>query len=346
MAAARGLVARGHQATIVCYSGTPIVEHIAGNGVETALVDAEASVAASGWELRKTLQDRFVEVAFVHTEREQLVVSSAMRLAERGAVVRRVPAFGEVAPDTDRFARKLATAGLLFSSAAEASGPLGSHWQIPAAVAPLGVDAASYDPVPPASRAALGVPAGGILIGCPYSHSGRPRLANVMRTLGLLGVRRPGCARGRRRVVIRSTNSCDYTPPRWDVTSMFSFLGEPANPRTLLKACDAVWVASESDDGAFALLDAMALKLPVIMERGHLAQHFVADGLTGIALPGDELELVASMVASFLASGDRRVAMGAAGRARVQRDFPESAMIDGFERAGIAAGDRTKWAVR
>ena len=32
--------------------------------------------------------------------------------------------------------------------------------------------------------------------------------------------------------------------------------------------------------------------------------------------------------------------MGSAGRARVQRDFPEAAMIDGFERAVTAAGER------
>ena len=35
--------------------------------------------------------------------------------------------------------------------------------------------------------------------------------------------------------------------------------------------------------------------------------------------------------------------MGNAGRARVQREFTETAMIDGFERAVNAAGDRTQW---
>jgi hypothetical protein len=35
--------------------------------------------------------------------------------------------------------------------------------------------------------------------------------------------------------------------------------------------------------------------------------------------------------------------MGNAGRTRVQRDFPEISMIDGFERAVNAAGDRAKW---
>jgi hypothetical protein len=36
--------------------------------------------------------------------------------------------------------------------------------------------------------------------------------------------------------------------------------------------------------------------------------------------------------------------MGNAGRARVQREFSESAMIDGFDRAVNAAGARVKQA--
>ena len=41
-----------------------------------------------------------------------------------------------------------------------------------------------------------------------------------------------------------------------------------------------------------------------------------------------------------------RMAMGNAGRARTQREFSYEGMIDGFERAAKAAGDRTKWVTR
>ena len=54
----------------------------------------------------------------------------------------------------------------------------------------------------------------------------------------------------------------------------------------------------------------------------------------------------ASHVAGFLTAEEKRIAMGNAGRNRVQRDFAEPAMIDGFERAVNAAGDRTKWTTR
>jgi hypothetical protein len=61
--------------------------------------------------------------------------------------------------------------------------------------------------------------------------------------------------------------------------------------------------------------------------------------------PGDAAR-TASAVAAFLAHEDRRTAMGNAGRTRVQRDFTESAMVDGFEKAALAAADRANWATR
>jgi len=90
----------------------------------------------------------------------------------------------------------------------------------------------------------------------------------------------------------------------------------------------------------------MAMRIPVIAERSPLTQHYVAAGITGVLLsPGDAAH-TASAVAAFLAHEDRRTAMGNAGRTRVQRDFPETAMIDGFEKAGVAATDRSSWVTR
>jgi hypothetical protein len=63
-------------------------------------------------------------------------------------------------------------------------------------------------------------------------------------------------------------------------------------------------------------------------------------------LSTEESSHTASAVAAFLTSEDKRIAMGNAGRTRVQRDFSESVMIDGFEQAVNAAGDRTKWTIR
>src|SRR5690242_14263332 len=150
VAAARGLGARGHQVTLVCPGGSATARRAEASGVDTLPADPDASAAGDAWSLRRIMQERFVEVAFVHTDREQLVVSSAMRLAERGAIIRRVPAF--LAPAflrSGRLAMRIASAGLIFSSEAElaqaqAISELASMPLAPA-VAPLGVDISPYD---------------------------------------------------------------------------------------------------------------------------------------------------------------------------------------------------------
>jgi hypothetical protein len=70
----------------------------------------------------------------------------------------------------------------------------------------------------------------------------------------------------------------------------------------------------------------------------------VADGISGVLLEPGDASNTASAVAAFLGHDETRTAMGNAARTRVQRDFPETAMIDGFERAGLGASDRTTWA--
>jgi len=90
----------------------------------------------------------------------------------------------------------------------------------------------------------------------------------------------------------------------------------------------------------------MAMRIPVVAERDMMPKHYVADGITGVLLSPGAPSHTAAAVAAFLVHADRRTAMGNAARTRVQRDFPESEMVDGFERALTTASDRSRWATR
>jgi glycosyltransferase involved in cell wall biosynthesis len=114
----------------------------------------------------------------------------------------------------------------------------------------------------------------------------------------------------------------------------------------VVSAADVGWVAADGDEGAFACLDFMAARVPIVAERSPLLSHYVPDGIAGVLLPPTDPSDTAAKVASFLADNNQRAAMGKAGRTRVARDFPETAMIDGFAAAAAAAGDRTLWATR
>jgi glycosyltransferase involved in cell wall biosynthesis len=270
------------------------------------------------------LKERFTEVVFLHTEREQLVASSAMRLAARGAIVRRIPTGGSATRGRGaRVAGRLASVRLLFSTEEERrrAGAESTGY-----VAPLGVDVGRLDAERAASRSTLGVEPGTKLMVCVTDRRARGRITTALRTVSLLAERHPGL-----RVALVGTG-CDDDDVHMHaaalgVTSLVRFLGQRDDMAAVLAAAEVGWVAAEGDDGAFGCLDFMAAGVPVIAER---------------ADPAD----TAAAVAKFLAEDNQREAMGRAGRNRVAREFTVDAMVDGFSAAANAAGDRAGWTKR
>lgn len=346
LAGARGLAGRGHDVAFACCADSRIERAARAAGLAVVTTEPDAGAAGSAWALRRVLRERSVEVAYTHGDRGQLVVSSAMRFAERGAVIRRVPSFQRlVVQRSGRVALKMTTAGLLFSTERELREANAPEFPLAAAVAPLGVDATAYDAVTPATRKAIGAPSTGLLLVCSYDPSARFAAANVFRTLAALALRHRDIHLA---VVGPGSTDADLRmhAAALGVGPLVSFLGEREDALAILRAADIGWVVAHHDDGAYACLDFMAMRIPVLAERGALPQHYVADGIAGILLSPSDPAVTAASVSAFIAHADRRAAMGSAGRARVQREFTETALVDGFERAGAAAADRTQWAAR
>ena len=341
--AARGLAARGEPVTVVCCADTPAEQAFAREGVEVVVLPPGGSVTGDAWRLRKVLRERFVEVVFLHTDREQLVASSAMRLAERGAVIRRVPA-GQIASNrrSTQLAEKMASMRLLFSTEADRARSPGASGEF---VAPLGVDVAKVDGIRAAARTSLGVELETQLIVCVTAGSARVRAGTALRTLALLAERHPEL-----RLALVGTGAdqedVHMHAAALGVSSLVHFLGERDDLPIVLAAADVGWVAADGDDAGFACLDFMAARVPIVSERSSLVSHYVPDGIAGVLLPPADPSDTAAAVATFLAHGEQREAMGRAGRTRAQRDFSEEAMIEGFAAAASVAGDRASWAAR
>src|SRR6516162_4674094 len=139
--AARGLSGRGHQVTIASCTGSALEAAAQSANLDTASIDGAASAMGGAFDLRKVLAEKFIEVAIVSSERDQLVVGSAMRFAERGAVLRRVPAFTKLSVQRGgRLALRLATAGVIVSTDRELNELSDRGWAMPPTVAPIGVD--------------------------------------------------------------------------------------------------------------------------------------------------------------------------------------------------------------
>jgi glycosyltransferase involved in cell wall biosynthesis len=127
------------------------------------------------------------------------------------------------------------------------------------------------------------------------------------------------------------------------ITERLSALGERDDDLAVLRAAHVGWVVADADSAAFAALDFMAMRVPVLVDRGTVGARYVADGITGVALnPGDPTS-AASALAGLLAQDKQRAAMGQAGRTRVAREYTELPMLDSLQACADVARDRTRW---
>ena len=341
--AAQGLAAHGDTVTVVCRADSAAEQAFASQGLDVVPVPMNDSVSRDAWRLRTVLKDRQIEVVFLHSEHEQLVASSAMRLGGRGTVIRRIPAGGVASAGRGgRLAAKMATSRLLFSTEMDrAKAGVGDRGFL----APLGVDVEKADEMRMTSRGTLGVEPGTQLMVCVADRKAKSRITTALRTVALLAPRHPEL----RLALVGSGCDDDDThmhASALGVTPLVRFLGERDDMAAVVGAAEVGWVAADGDDGAFGCLDFMAAGVPVIAERSPLLALYVPDGIAGVLLPPAHPNDTAATVANFLADNNQRVAMGKAGRTRVARDFGEAAMVEGFIAAASAVGDRALRAAR
>jgi glycosyltransferase involved in cell wall biosynthesis len=343
VAAGRGLAARGYQVTFVCPGGGSVEARAAAEGCDVIPLDAGGSLAGRSWHLQRILTQRFVETVFVHTQSEQLAVAIAMRMAGRGGVVRRIPPGAP--PNTGRatrFALRLASGGFVCTSAADAE----LVREIPRARAPviadLGVDAARYDELRAAPAPSVGAAPNARVVVCVCEPNQPPRVASVLRTMALLAPRHPelhlallGPGPGNEDVRMHAA--------ALGLTRRVSCLGERDDDLAVLRAAEVGWVVAGEDTAAYAALDFMAMGTPVLTDRATIAARYISNGITGAILTPGDIPAAAATLAALLAQHAQRTAMGNAGRARVAREYTESAMLDRLQEAADMGRDRSQW---
>lgn len=341
-ATARGLSLRGHTVTYACAADSLIERRLDHTSYEILPI-ASGSSLLQVLRLRRALERRFIEAILVSSEKDHLVAALATRIAERATIVRRIPHEQPLQDGRrERSAMRLAHSTLLFASDYERRQiPVRFREDQTTAVS-VGVDVREHDAVHAAGSTTLGVPEGSRLIVCVHDTGSRARAATVLRVVAMLAPLHPDL---RLALIGPGSDNQDLRmhAAALRIAGIVSFLGERDDHLQCLRAADLGWVVASGDSAAFAVLDFSALRVPLVLDRSPLAQQYLADGITGVLLaPGDTSDNAAA-VARLLAHHEERAAMGNAGRARVDRDFEESAMIDGFERSIIAAGSRSRW---
>lgn len=177
-----------------------------------------------------------------------------------------------------------------------------------------------------ATRAALGVPAGGLHVGCVARLEAVKDHATLLEAFALLRAARPDAhltlvGGGSLRAALGERAAAP------DLAGAVTFAGERAEVAPLHAAFDLFALASRSEGHSLTLLEAASSGLPIVATRVGGNAEIVADGVTGLLVPpGDPRALAAALAAAAARAG----ALGAAGRARVTRLFSAERMARAY----------------
>ncbi len=93
-------------------------------------------------------------------------------------------------------------------------------------------------------------------------------------------------------------------------------------------AADLFCLPTHLDNQPVVLLEAMAAGLPIVTTSVGAIPEMIGDGEEGIVVPPRSPERLAAAILRLLSNPELRARMGAAGRARVRRDFDRALVID------------------
>lgn len=97
----------------------------------------------------------------------------------------------------------------------------------------------------------------------------------------------------------------------------------------VLKSVDLFVMSSVTEGLGSAILEAMACQRAVVGTRTGGIPEAIEENVTGLLVPPRDDNALAEAMATLLRDPDRRARMGAAGRARVARDFSVDALVAG-----------------
>ncbi|MEP7382545.1 MAG: glycosyltransferase, partial [Gemmatimonadota bacterium] len=180
---------------------------------------------------------------------------------------------------------------------------------------------------------------------CIATRASLRRATNVVRAAALLAQRHAGL---RLRIIgsVAADEELKLLAAALGIAKRVEWVGHPRDLSEALRGAAAGWVIADGDDAALGALHLMSHGVAVLAERTSVAGRYVNHGIQGTLMATLDPPLMAAETAVLLSDRERRVAMGAAGRARVEREFPFRDMLAAFELALRAtrerAGDRAR----
>jgi glycosyltransferase involved in cell wall biosynthesis len=115
------------------------------------------------------------------------------------------------------------------------------------------------------------------------------------------------------------------------ITDRVAFLGDRLDVPDLL-ADSQIFVLSTHYEGApISILEAMRCGLPIIATNVNGIPEQVADGVTGLLVPHQDVDALATAISTLIKDPDRRQQMGIAGKHKFAKEFTVEQMIEKTE---------------
>lgn len=322
---AHGLGTRGHDTQLVLPADSSALAIAEGALIAASALPARRTTLGRTATLVRHFRAHPPEAVFVHSSADHLLAALALRRLGKGTLIRRLEAGSDPIADwRSRRADAMVPTRRMYTSETPPSGnsaPTGT-------LTPVRVELGAS--VPDAVPEAAGD--GFTRIVCVAPSAAIRRATNVVRAVAYLAQRH-------HTLKLRVVGSAAADPDLHVLASALR-IGDRVEwqPNPYLGGESVVgaaagWVIGDHDDAGLGALTLMAHGVPVLALRTTVSAHYVSDGIHGLLFAHLDPPGMAAATSVLLADADRRRAMGEAGRSRVEREFPLSDMLAGFEQA-------------
>jgi glycosyltransferase involved in cell wall biosynthesis len=327
LSAAAGLSRLGHDVTLAARKGSAILERAAEAKISRVEVSFRSDLDLESFlRIYRTCRTRKIEAACLNMDRVLRVAGTAARLAGTKAVlIRRGSEFPLKNGLLYRFTyRHVATGVIVNSRATERALCRNLSWKPAGGIhlLPNGIDVERFARASSRSdtRRSLGVAEDAPLLIIVGELTGRKNVAEVVALLPELTEQFPDltlllAGEGEERKPLEALARS------LGVERHVRFLGFRRDVPDLLAASDLLVHPARVEGFGYAVGEAMASGLPVVATKASSLPEIVEDGETGSLFPAGDRQTLAKLVRAYLEDPSRRAREGAAGRARVRREF-------------------------
>ncbi len=338
LAEAEGMRRRGHRVIIAGTPSSRILEQAAAGGVETVQIDMD------GWRmygavrrLSAAIRREGVDIVNTHSSRDSWLASTAARLSSRKPIVIRTRHL------STPFDRSMVTR-FLYNTLPDAVITTGESIRTTMiqrhgfdarkiVSIPTGVDTTVFSrrTVDATLRAAYGIPLHAPLVGIVAVLRSWKGHEDFLDAASLVVRKIPDA----RFVIVgdgpRASNIREYID-RLGLAAAVIMTGHRTDVAAVLASLDVFVLSSYGHEGVpQAILQAMAMEVPVVATNVGSVSEVVRDHDTGLLAPPRDSETIAAHIIAVLQRDELRRALASAGRRLIEERYRLDAMLDRVE---------------